>query len=219
MRLASDQTNPDTAAGSRAFLPGPVRSAVVVLLAVAVMGGSYAGVYTWRVRRETARMESVPTAQEYPSGTYLTAYMIMSSKCHFCTSESAKAAIRGLRAAVRHAAGSRYAGVSVVGVAIDADMGSEIKFIQAVGGSSAFDQISVGGGWLNQLLAKLSWQDGFAEPAVPEIVFTRRQVNSAGYPQMISIGPETLLFHKTGDGALAWIDTLERGGPLPFGSE
>ncbi len=192
------------------------QGAALALVAAAALGGSYGAVYALRSHREVARLETAPAAQAYPTGEYLTAYMIMSSKCHFCTSDSAKTTIRGLRAAVRRAAGDRYARVSVVGVAIDPDVRAELQFIQSIGAGDAFDQISIGGGWLNHLIAELSWQDGFAEPAMPQIVFTERRVDGKEYPDVIRLGPPTLLYHKVGEGALAWIDTLEHGGSLPF---
>src|SRR5215831_8855797 len=82
----------------------------IVLLAASatiVLGASYEGTLTWRLNAEVRRLQTQPTRVAFASGTDLIVYVFMSSKCHFCTSDSATKAIRGLRAAVRRAAGTR----------------------------------------------------------------------------------------------------------------
>lgn len=120
--------------------------AALIAVAGIAMGGSYFGVTAWRTHQAVARLEVQPTVQPYPTGTYLIAYVMISSKCHFCTGDSAKATIRGLRAVLRRAANSHYAGVSVVGVLLDPDEQSEMQFLRSLGGADTFDQISIGGG-------------------------------------------------------------------------
>lgn len=67
------------------------------------------------------------------------------------------------------------------------------------------------------MVAELSWQDGFADPAVPQIVLMEQKVDASDYPHDLKLGPQNLLFRRTGEGALDWINGLERGAPLPAG--
>ncbi len=106
--------------------------------------------------------------------------------------------------------------MSVVGIAMDDDLTAGVRYLRSLGRSgAAFDEISVGGSWLNQFATALIWRDGLATPEVPQVVLVERRVDAAGYPRYMDVQRDSVLLKVTGrDSLIAWVNG---GTPLDFG--
>jgi hypothetical protein len=119
-----------------------------------------------------------------------------------------------LRAAVETAKQSlaeRYTGEGQqfvsAGVAIDWRVEDGIDFLAAFG---EFDEIIVGGNWLNSGAIRYIWRDFPGESAVPQVVVVKRSVTVSS--ATISVGEEELLARLAGAEQITkWVDL---GAPI-----
>lgn len=194
---------------------------------VAVVGLSTLGSYrlTQALRADAAanlapratantRADTSPRSP-FPSGPYLVAYVLLSSRCGFCTEKGTKKAISQIRDSLRASIGEAFARVAVIGVTIDDDLNAGIEYLQDLGPSNGvFDEVSVGGGWLNQFITSMVWRDGVASPEVPQVLLFRRQVDASGFPRHIDVQPDSLVLRIAGrDELIRWVSN---GAPLDF---
>ena len=152
----------------------------------------------------------------FPSGRYLVAFVLLSSECGFCRQEDTKNAIRRLRASLRASHGASFVNVSVVGIASDRDLRKGVQYLETLGPlGSVFDQLSVGGSWLNEQVATLVWRGGVATPEVPQVVLVERLVDAGNYPAHIDIQRDSLLLVVAGlTDVVRWVND---GTPLKAG--
>jgi len=190
------------------------RRVIMMSLGIAIpLAGSYFSVAAWRKHVERERVQTVLPSEVFASGEYLVAYVLMSSECRFCTDPNTQAALRNLRTTLRASSRGRYANVSVVAVALSDDQNRELQFIQGLGKpGEAFDELSVGGSWMNELVSQLVWRDGFGLPVVPQLVLVERRVDARSYPKHVDVGAESLLYRASGDALVKWVT---EGAPLP----
>jgi hypothetical protein len=187
---------------------------VLVLSIVASYGVTSAWRRHARGRPATSGADSAHKSL-FPSGRYLVAYALLAGDCGFCTEKGTRRAIRALRASLRTSQGASFARVAVVGVAIDEDVVAGIRYLKSLGGrGEVFDQLSVGGSWLNDPVTALVWRTGMATPEVPQIVLLMRAVDAGGYPRHIDVQRDSMLLRVAGrDDIIAWVD---QGTPLAF---
>jgi len=200
------------------------RTVVLVSVVTVSVIGSYGVTRAWRgnsargLPSEPGNGTSADTSYRspFPSGRYLVALVLLSSECGFCAEKGTKKAIRQLRDSLHASAGKAFARVSVIGIAIDNDPGAGVRYLQSLGPSGAvFDELSAGGGWLNEFVTALVWRDGVATPEVPQVVLLERRVDASGFPRYIDVQADSLLLKVTGrDSLIAWIN---QGTPLAFG--
>lgn len=149
----------------------------------------------------------------FRSGRYLVAFVLLSSECGFSTEKETKKAIPALRASLHASQGKAFAKVSVVGIAIDDDLDVGMRYLQSLG-RSVFDELSVGGSWLNELVTALVWRNGVATPETPQVVLVERRVDASEYPRNIDVQRDSVLLKVTGrDDLIAWVN---HGTPLDF---
>jgi hypothetical protein len=154
---------------------------------------------------------------EIPSGRHLVAYVILSSRCGFCTEPTVRGALARIRDSLMANNASRYANISVVGVAIDGNIGKEFDYLRELG-PRAFDELSVGGSWMNSFITQLVWRDRSAEPATPSVVIVEREVDASAAPRNVEVYPDSLVLHVSGrDSLISWVDHGARI-PQPPGS-
>jgi hypothetical protein len=140
------------------------------------------------------------------SGTYLVAYVLVSSDCGWCAQKSTKDALRLLRDSLAASQRGKFAALSIVGVALDEDVEAGMKYLHELNQPKVFDQVSLGGIWLNELVLSLVWRQGPAKPALPQIVLVRRYVDTSKYPDYIQVNPDSTLATVVGrDSIVAWI--------------
>lgn len=217
--MTSLPVNSGAPAGSRGA-PGvrPTRRMALVLacLCLSVLA-------SYSVTRMVARRGAAATtvqgaggsvaASPFASGHYLVAYVLVSSGCGWCADPATKQALRTVRDSLLASHRGTFAGVSVVGVAIDGSLDAGIQYLRDLDEPKAFDQVSVGGLWLNELALSLVWREGFADAAVPQVVLVQRHVDATRYPDYIQIQRDSALGTIVGrDSLVAWI---ARGAPLP----
>ena len=138
------------------------------------------------------------TRRSYPSGDHLVAYVLLSHRCPFSRDKTTQTAVAQIRSSLKTLEGKEYAKVSVVGVAVEYDLNAGFEYLRDLQRSApAFDELSIGRGWLNDFITALVWRGGFAQPATPSVVVVRRRVDASAYPQM-SVGPDSLLLSLRG---------------------
>ena len=151
------------------------------------------------------------------NGTHLIAFVMTASDCGWSTLPEGMEAIRSLRARMQSDHGTAYAQVSVVGVALDTNVAAGLKFLSDLGNGTpggAFDQISVGGSWLNEQAVRFFWRKQAAVAAIPQIVVIERQVDTGSYlsESAIRVQDDAVVATPRGHEAiLAWLD---QGTPL-----
>ncbi len=146
------------------------------------------------------------------NGTHLIVYVIAASDCGWSTLPTVTEAIGDIRERLQSAHGASYAQISVIGVALDRDLGAGLRFLSDLGNGrpdGAFDQITVGGGWFNEQVVRLVWEEGVAQAASPQVIVIERSVNTETYPltSTIEIQDDKLLANPVGGTELIqWID-------------
>ncbi|MGD2153917.1 MAG: hypothetical protein PVG79_11675 [Gemmatimonadales bacterium] len=115
----------------------------------------------------------------------------------------------GFRAAIataKRALAERFTGAgrqfASAGVAIDWRIEDGIEFLAEFG---EFDEIIVGGNWLNSGAIRYVWEDFPGSSVVPQVVVARRSVNVSG--STIAVGEEELLARLAGaEQIMEWVD-------------
>ena len=112
---------------------------------------------------------------------------------------------------------TRYAHVGVVGVAIDEEPEAGLDFLSEIGGGGvrhAFDQIAIGGSWLNEHLVRFVWREAVAEAATPQVIVVERLVDTRSYLSDYTIRTEEDRVVATASGSSPILQWLEEGLPL-----
>ena len=103
-----------------------------------------------------------------------------------------------------------------MGIASDRDLRKGVQYLESLGAlGSVFDQLSLGGSWLNEQMAALVWREGVATPEVPQIVLVERLVDAGNYPAHVEIRRDSLLLVVAGlTDIVRWVSD---GTPLRSG--
>jgi hypothetical protein len=191
---------------------------------VASIIASYVAVGALRQRvAESGKVDAGPGRPFEPAnGTHLIVYVVGAAECGWSNHPSMLSAYKTIRNVLRTFHGSKYAQITVIGVAIDQDINVGLKYLSTAGGGryeDAFDQIVVGGSWLNEEIVRFAWQERATKASTPQIVLVERPVSAEGYRQTYTLGVEKdrVLAVKIGaESILAWIN---QGAPLNDGSK
>jgi hypothetical protein len=104
-----------------------------------------------------------------------------------------------------------FSSTSVIGVAINTDIETGLKYLRTAGLES-YDAISVGLGWRNEDVARLLWADTLRAVAVPRVVAVARQLSAKTDPVELRFGRDSVLMVLTGtDALLSWVNA---GAPI-----
>ncbi len=150
-------------------------------------------------------------------GPHLVAFVIGASDCGWSNLPEIKAAFGSIRERMRSAYGDKYAHIEVVGVAIDEDPEAGLTYLSDIGGGTvgtAFDQIAVGGSWLNEQVVRFAWREGKAAASTPQVIVVERLVDTSSYlsKSTIKTGDDLVVANARGrNDILRW---LEQGLPL-----
>lgn len=151
------------------------------------------------------------------AGTHLIAFVMTASDCGWSNHESMKGAFRSIRPMLRSVHGTSYAQVTVIGVALDEDPDIGLRFLAELGNGSvgaAFDQVVVGGRWLNDEVVRFVWRERAADAATPQVVVVERPVIASSWQSdfTMSVDPDRVIGKVSGaTDILAWLD---RRAPL-----
>lgn len=178
-------------------------------------------VYAARAER-AARAASDTTQPVNPflafHGKNLIAYVIVASDCGWSNRPATMRAASEIRSRLRNTHGSQYAAVTVIGVAIDKEITAGLDFLAKIekwSSGGAFDQVIVGGSWLNEELVRLLWREALVEGSTPQVLLIERQVGTDRYLQdwTLQLGPDRVVANPSGTNEiLAWLrDSLPLG--------
>ena len=161
--------------------------------------------------RSLSEAQAVPVtapASGSPRGVNEIAIFIGTHRCGVCARKDLPPLVRAKIDSLRAAAVSRGSRFTAVGVAMDAPREDALRWIDRFG---PFDQVSLGGNWMNEQVVRSVWQDEATVPAVPQLLLVRRTV--AGTDTRLEVKADTVLERWLGlagfKGALA--DTADSG--------
>lgn len=148
----------------------------VILVSALALLLSAAGLWGGLSRRGEANGRSVtltPAPNRLRDGTELVAVFVVSSGCVFSRDPTLPAALAGTRRELQARAeksGKRFVSI---GVALDADPTEGTRFLERFG---TFDELIVGGGWLNVGFLSFIARDLPGPLATPQLVVVERDI-------------------------------------------
>ncbi|MBY0493041.1 MAG: hypothetical protein K2Y23_02385 [Cyanobacteria bacterium] len=128
-----------------------------------------------------------------------------------------KSLFRTIRPQLRTKYGDTYAQITVVAVDMDQDLDAGLRFLSELGGGSpgnAFDQIVLGGLWLNEQLVRFIWRENVTEALTPQIVLVEPPVDASTYPVDFKLGVQADKVIAKKKGASEIKKWLSDGAPL-----
>lgn len=136
-----------------------------------------------------------------PRGREIVAVYFGASTCGPCLLPSVKDAVRAMKPLLDGQAKQAHAAFSVIGVSTDWQTAKGSEFLAPLG---LFDQVVVGGNWMNLAVEHLVWRDPKGSPALPQVLVFDRTVNPEG--RTITFSEPNLLRRVTGsDSIVAWV--------------
>lgn len=203
------------------------RSLMVMVMLASIIA-SYLGVTILRHGSSLLSAEKVTKEDDAPpvnpfasaNGTHLIAFVVTASDCSWSTQPSAMQAISSIREKLLAKHGGSYAKISVIGVLVDSNIEAGLKFVSKLSDGNpeqVFDQVSVGGSWLNEQIVRFVWREHAFRAASPQVLLIERSVNTESYlsNQTIAVdGSDRLLANPVGsEEIVGWII---QGLPLDF---
>jgi precorrin-6B methylase 2 len=138
-------------------------------------------------------------------GRHLVAYVLVSSSCGFCRLDEVKAALGSIRYNLRRAHAVDFTRISVVAVSVDETVGAGLGYLGEIG-LDKFDQLVVGGGWLNPQVISYVWQKRWTLALVPQVILVSRAVGAEEKPASVSVAADSVLRVVHGrDELLNWV--------------
>lgn len=188
---------------------------VAALLSHAMATALRGGVAPAHAALEGTAADTLVTAP-FASGRYLAAFVFAASGCGFSSHPTTMEALRQVPGLLRAGAGAEFADVSVIGVALDVEPDTGVRFLRELEHPGArFDEVSAGNSWMNEQAIRLMWRDGAAAPLLPQVVLIERQVDARMYPRHIEVRDDSVILNVVGrDDILRWV---AEGAPLQFG--
>lgn len=205
----------------------------VLPVSVVLVSGliAYLGVGVWlnypnqqpQISLEGESALALPQTNPFASadGTHLIAFVITASNCGWSTRPNTMKAMGSIRTQLRAEYGAAYAAVRVVGVALDRDLDAGLQFLSDIGEGQpggAFDQVIVGGSWLNEQIVRFVWREGIAQAASPQVVVIERPVSTSSYLSTASIEVQNDRFLTNPAGSADIVQWIREGLPLDYES-
>lgn len=195
--------------------PSLIRASVLVLLAGAFVGG-FLGVQNLSLRTDSGRAVAnsrltyaIAAAEPNDTLSELLIVYIGSTTCSWSNAPELATSFRVIVDSLRQRAAAEGLFASVIGVDLDARVGREMQHLAHLG---PFDQLSLGGGFANELGLQATWGD-FAGPSgtpTPQVIVLRRglrKVSRRGEPLVLRVDrPDVIARHVGLSEILAWVD-------------
>jgi hypothetical protein len=121
-------------------------------------------------------------------GRHEVAVFLGMAACGSCRLPELPGAVRLLLDSLRKDAARRGDRFSTLGVVLDDPSPTVIRWLNQFG---TFDEIAVGGNWLNTAVAKMVWDDHTAKPGVPQLILLRHDVEATS--TSIQVGADSVL--------------------------
>lgn len=202
------------------------RRAIGAVIFLSGMAISYVAVSAITPQGREARMAVVdstapgkPPVNPFASsnGSNLVALVITASNCGWSSQPRTVEGLGAIRSSLQSAHAGSYARISVIGVALDDTVANGLKFLSQIrrgNVGSAFDQVVVGGSWLNEEIVRYVWMAKAAEASTPQVVLLERRIDTRDYlsASRIAVASDTHVQNVVGSAAiLRW---LADGVPL-----
>ena len=124
-------------ASSMGLLAKIARLSSVAVVICGSAGMTFVAISAWRLdvslgdRSPPGTESAVPdSVNPFPSGEYLVAFVIGASDCDWSTKPTVLDAVAGIRESLRSTHVERFAGIRVVGIAIDSDLDQGLEFLE-----------------------------------------------------------------------------------------
>ena len=184
----------------------PILSRPAVQLGLVCMGAAALGagaVFVGRPLVAAPAATAEPLVRNELAGVHDVAVFVASHACGSCRLPGLDTNVRRLLDSLRASAVRDNRVLSTLGVLLDPPSQVTIDWLNGFG---AFDEIAIGGNWLNTAAARFVWSgDGF--PAVPQVILVRYTVaqerSSLSSGESLAFGPDSVVKRWLGVGALA----------------
>lgn len=208
------------------YLRGWAKKSLSGLVLLVSMAASYVGLSILQPRPKGAASHVISVnksggARVNPfasvDGTNLIAFVVTASDCAWSKQPAGMEAIRSVGAKLRAVHGGSYAQVSVIGVALDRDLDTGLQFLSHLGKGrpgALFDQLFVGGSWLNEQIVRFVWREHVTKASIPQVLVIERHVSTKAYlvTFAIAVQDDRVVANPTGVAEL--ITWIKRGVPL-----
>lgn len=144
-------------------------------------------------------------------GLQLVAYIVTASNCGWSSTPAMMSLVGSVRDSLIADLDSQFTSVRVVAVVLDDTLANGWRFIQELSGGKpelAFDQVIVGGSWMNESIQKWVWKDGVVEAASPQVFLVAREITSSSYldDSRIRLGSERIVARHVGSSQIhSWL--------------
>lgn len=124
-----------------------------------------------------SRLPAVPAAYKSkltPGVEHETlAFLVISSHCIAAYDPNLVAIVDATKGALARDAAARGRKLHLIAISLDDDIGPALRFLARLG---TFNEVSIGGNWLNSQVSSLVWNDPQTEPQIPQWIIVDRDV-------------------------------------------
>ena len=171
-----------------------------VVVALAILGGG--------TLARVASAPSIPAVDLSVSGIEIAVIFVVSSSCGASRTPGFAAAFRSLRDSVEVRAQRKGARMRMIGVSVDPTVRDGLEVLRRFGD---FDEMTLGGGWLNLASQQYLWGRFAGKAGVPQVLIFERRIEVQ--ETEFRVAAERFLIRRVGtDEFLAWADA---GFPWP----
>lgn len=157
------------------------------LMAVPFVDPRIAGLSIPAVESRRARVEE-------NRGGEVVVVLIGMAGCAASRQPALAAAMDQIRARLRVLSSERGIPIAFWGVALDRDLSKGLRWLTSVG---PFDEISVGGNWLNSQAVRFMFGGSSGPATVPQIIVFQRTIDQPSSSTLV-VGPETIATRRVG---------------------
>ena len=193
------------------------------------MGATYLGMTisrsSFRTRLASDRRKPAFEAPINPFAKYrgsnLVAFVVTAADCGWSNSPTLIDAVGSLRQRLQAAHGRHYAHITIIAVVLDDTLDVGVQFLSKFGRGrldSAFDQVVVGGSWMNEEIVRFVWREHAARAASPQVIVVERSVNTDSYLSESVIGVQKDHVVANPRGTAEILDWIRNGAPLSTAS-
>ena len=192
-----------------------------LLGATTFAGYTAMGLVTAEVPTASADTTSGPRVNPFAKqdGLQLVAYVVAASDCGWSSTPAMMQIVGSIRDSLVVGLDPTYSSVRVVAVVLDDSVSAGWKFVSALSGGRperSFDQVVLGGSWLNETLQRWIWRDSLVDAASPQVFLVARPIGAAAYldDYRLRIGQDWIVARHVGSSSIhQWLAagaTVER---------
>lgn len=194
----------------------------VVVGALLAAGSAVAGGAAWKGgtvwRHAAASSAGYTPAYRFRTGKEVVMIFVGTSTCRASTEKGFPEVLERVKLAAQRRATAEGKQFRVIGVAIDNDPEVGLGFLRKFG---KFDELSLGGNWVNQDVVRYVWRDMPYRPSIPQLVLVEREIRKETTAVWVSQERElrrllgTDEIRRWGDAGAPFTGALPRPAPPP----